>query len=47
MDLNFGHTAPKYQDEEILNDEVNLVNFGPNYIQGPGLIHEGYAFHED
>lgn len=28
-------------------DEPDPVDFGPNYVQGEGLMHGGIAFHED
>lgn len=47
LELGFGHVAPEYRDIEILPDEEDPVDFGPNYLAGEGVIHGGLAFKED
>ncbi|KAK1368424.1 hypothetical protein POM88_034516 [Heracleum sosnowskyi] len=44
LDLGFGTTNPLYQDVEIMSDEEDPVDFGPNLLPGEGVIHGGYAF---
>ncbi|KAK1372699.1 hypothetical protein POM88_028892 [Heracleum sosnowskyi] len=47
IDLGFGYTAPQYQDIQVFNDEEDPVDFGHAFLPGEGVIHGGYAFHED
>ncbi|KAK1365726.1 hypothetical protein POM88_041287 [Heracleum sosnowskyi] len=47
LDLGFRHTAPQFQDIEIHSDEEDPVDFGHPQLPNEGIIHGGYAFHED
>lgn len=44
LDLGFGHIAPQHQDVEILSDEEDPADFGPNHISA-GVMHGGFASH--
>lgn len=45
LDLGFVPLAPKFHDVEIHNDEPVPVDFGSEHVGG--ILHNGYAFHED
>lgn len=34
-------------DVDIMDDEADPVDFGPNQLAGEGVMHGGYAFHEN